>query len=231
MPLESSATLAAPGAPTIGTATAGNTSATVNWTRPTNDGGSAITEYRVQVYTGGGALVKTVSGIPGSATSTVVSGLTNGSTYKFKVLAVNAIGAGPLSSAFSNTVTPTAGTTAGTTVTAPGAPTIGTAVNGVTTDGTTISATAKWSAPTNNGGSAITAYRVKAIRVTSTGALHNTQPADPFQNAAASATQLKFTGLVNGAFYKFEVQASNTPAGQTKVWGKASAQSNQVTAR
>jgi len=49
--------------------------------------------------------VKTVSGIPGSATSTVVnSGLTNGSSYKFKVLAVNAVGASPLS-AFSNTVT------------------------------------------------------------------------------------------------------------------------------
>jgi manganese oxidase len=110
MPLESSATLAAPAAPTIGTAASGVTtdtavSATARWSAPANTGGSAITEYRVQVYTGSGKLVKTVSGIPASATSTVVnSGLTNGSSYKFKVLAVNAVGASPLS-AFSNTVT------------------------------------------------------------------------------------------------------------------------------
>jgi len=228
MPLESSATQSLPGAPTIGTATAGNASATVNWTAPDN-GGSAITEYRVRVTNAtNNTTVKTVSGIPGNATSANISGLTNGTAYKFQVRAVNAVGVGPFSN-FSNSVTPTAG--GGTTGTLPGAPTIGTAVNGVTTDGTTISATAKWSPPTNTGGAAITGYRVKAIRVTSTGAVHTNQPADPFQNAAASATQLKFTGLVNGAFYKFKVQASNTPAGQTKVWGPASQQSNQVTAR
>ncbi len=37
----------APGAPTIGTATAGNASATVSFTPPTNDGGSPITGYTV----------------------------------------------------------------------------------------------------------------------------------------------------------------------------------------
>ena len=38
-----------PGTPTIGTATAGDASATVNWTGPANNGGSAITGYEVQV--------------------------------------------------------------------------------------------------------------------------------------------------------------------------------------
>jgi len=220
-------TVTAPGAPTIGTATAGNTSATVNWTPPANNGGAAITEYRVEVFdVTTNATSITVAGIAGNTTSTQVTGLTNGTSYKFRVHAVNSAGAGAWS-AYSNTVTPTAGTT----VTLPGAPIIGTAVSGVTTDGTTISATAKWSPPANNGGAAITGYRVKAIRVTSAGALHSTQPANPYMTAGASATQLKFTGLVSGAYYKFEVQASNTPAGQTKVWGPASAQSNQVTAR
>jgi hypothetical protein len=48
--------------------------------------------------------------------------------------------------------------------------------------------------------------------------------------AGASARELEFTGgpLTQGALYKFEVQASNTPAGQTKVWGPASAQSDPV---
>jgi hypothetical protein len=184
----------------------------------------------VRVYNSAGTLLRNVAGIPGSATSAQVTNLTNGTAYKFKVQASNTpdgqTNVWGAESAFSNTVTPRASTTA----TLPGAPIIGTAVSGVTTD-TGVSATARWSAPTNNGGSAITGYRVKAIRVTSTGALHNTQPANPFQTAGASATQLRFTGLVSGAFYKFEVQASNTPAGQTKVWGSASAQSNQVTAR
>jgi manganese oxidase len=233
MPLERSATQSVPAAPTIPTATAGNASATVTWTHPDN-GGSAITEYRVKVTNANNnTTVKTVSGISGNATSTVISNLTNGTAYKFQVRAVNAVGVGPFS-AFSSTVTPRAGggtTPGGGPVTLPGAPAIGTAVNGVTTDGTTISATAKWSPPTNNGGSAITQYRVKAIRVTQAGAVHTNQPNNPFQTAAASATQLKVTGLVQGAFYKFEVQASNTPSGQTRVWGPASTQSNQVTAR
>src|ERR1035438_2488444 len=38
-----------PGAPTIGTATAGNASATVNWTAPASNGGSAITRSAVPV--------------------------------------------------------------------------------------------------------------------------------------------------------------------------------------
>ena len=39
------AVVTAPGAPTIGTATAGNASATVTWTPPANNGGSPITGY------------------------------------------------------------------------------------------------------------------------------------------------------------------------------------------
>jgi Chitobiase/beta-hexosaminidase C-terminal domain/Fibronectin type III domain/Bacterial Ig-like domain/Fn3 associated len=226
-------TITAPGAPTIGTATAGNASATVNWTPPANNGGRAITEYRVRVYNSAGTLLRNVASIPGDATSAQVTNLTNGTAYKFKVQASNTpdgqTNVWGAESAFSNTVTPTAGTT----VTLPGAPTIGTAASGVTTDGTTISATATWSPPTNTGGGAITGYRVKAIRYNSQGQLGTNQPANPFMTAGASARQLEFTGgpLTQGALYKFEVQASNTPAGQTKVWGPASAQSNTVTAR
>ncbi len=40
-------TAAAPGAPTVGTVTAGSGTATVNWTAPTNPGSSAITGYVV----------------------------------------------------------------------------------------------------------------------------------------------------------------------------------------
>ena len=85
------------GAPTIGTATAGNASATVAYTAPANTGGSAITTY-------------TATSSPGSFTGTgaspiTVSGLTNGTAYTFTVTATNVIGVSAASSA-SNSVSP-----------------------------------------------------------------------------------------------------------------------------
>jgi Ca2+-binding RTX toxin-like protein len=100
--------LTAPNAPTIGTATAGISSATVNWTAPASNGGPATTSFEIVVLTGT-TVVNTITGIPASATSQVVTGLTNGTTYTFQVRAVSAIGPSPLSAA-SNAVTPFADT-------------------------------------------------------------------------------------------------------------------------
>ena len=97
-----------PGAPTSVSAAAGNGSATVSWTAPSN-GGSAITSYTVTPYVGATAQLATVVG--GSVTSATVTGLTNGTSYTFKVSATNAVGTGPASAA-SNAVTPSAQTTA-----------------------------------------------------------------------------------------------------------------------
>jgi len=96
----------APGAPTAVTATAGNASATVSWTAPPN-GGSTILSYTITPYIGTTAQpTTTITGSP-PATSTTVTGLTNGQTYTFTITATNAINAGPASTA-SNAVTPTA---------------------------------------------------------------------------------------------------------------------------
>ena len=94
----------APGAPTGVTATAGNASAVVSWTAPSN-GGSAITSYTVTPFVGATAQTPTtVTGTP-PATTTTVTGLTNGTAYTFTVTATNAIGTGAASAA-SNPVTP-----------------------------------------------------------------------------------------------------------------------------
>ena len=177
----------APGAPLIRTATAGNATATVNWDAPATDGGSPVNEYRVQVFTGG-TLVNTVPGIDATARSRLVTGLTNGTSYTFRVLAVNAAGASAPSDA-SNAVTPTAPATV------PGAPTIGTATAGIG------SATVRWAAPANNGGSPITSYQVD---VRSGGAVVRTET-----GIASGATSAQITGLTELTTYNFVVRAVN----------------------
>ena len=85
-----------PGAPTIGIATAGNAQASVTFTAPSSDGGSAITSYT--------ATCGAISGI-GIVSPMVVTGLTNGTAYTCIVTATNAFGTGA-PSAVSNSVTP-----------------------------------------------------------------------------------------------------------------------------
>ena len=93
-----------PTAPTIGTAiaNAGRT-ATVRWTLGSN-GGSAITSHVVTAYlNGSGTVARSVTVNGATAVSATVTGLTNGGSYTFKVLARNAIGSSALS-ASSNAV-------------------------------------------------------------------------------------------------------------------------------
>ncbi len=97
-------TAAAPGAPTIGTATGSDGSAKVAFTAPASNGGLPITSYTATAVdttnpSNGG---QTASG--GSSPLTV-TGLTNGDTYTFTVTATNSQGTGAASAA-SNPVTP-----------------------------------------------------------------------------------------------------------------------------
>lgn len=91
-----------PDAPTIGTATGGNASAVVTFT-PNADGGSARTGCRITPYIG--ATAQTAQVFATTATSQTVTGLTNGSTYTFKVEDKNAIGYSAMSVA-TNAVVP-----------------------------------------------------------------------------------------------------------------------------
>jgi hypothetical protein len=96
----------APDAPTIiRDATAGDGTATINWTAPASDGGSPITGYVVTPYIGYSPQPSTT--FNSTATTETLTGLTNGSTYRFRVRAINAIGTGPYSKV-TNPVTPTA---------------------------------------------------------------------------------------------------------------------------
>ncbi len=136
-----------PSAPNAPTLTAGNTELEVAWTAPDDDGGSAITGYKVQhrVNTASEWLTSDTANIDtitdGTATSSTITGLTNGNSYDVRVRAVNAVGDGGWSVSATLTLS-----------TAPAAPT------GLTLVPVHQSITAAWTAPNNNGGSAITGY-------------------------------------------------------------------------
>jgi hypothetical protein len=85
-------------APTIGTATGGDSQASVTFTAPSNVGGSAITAYYA---------VSNPGQITSSAASSpvTVTGLTNGTSYTFTVWALNSFGPSAFSAA-SGSVSP-----------------------------------------------------------------------------------------------------------------------------
>jgi hypothetical protein len=182
-----------PGAPVIGSATAGDASASVTWTAPASDGGSAITGYAIIAIDTAGNPAGTTTATA-TATTATVTGLTNTRGYRLQVLAYNGVGTGALS-APSNTVTPTAPTPPPPTATVPKAPTIGTPTRG------NASALVRWTSPPN-GGSAITGYWVRVVNAANAqvGAL---------RPATAGATSLRVTGLVNGTAVRFQVKARN----------------------
>ena len=192
-----------PGAPTGVTGTSGNTSVSVAFTAPANNG-SAITGYTVQATdTTNPSSPTNGATANGTASPISVTGLTNGDAYTFTVTATNGDGNGPTSAA-SAAVTP--GTT-------PSAPTALIA----TPDGTTATtADLSWTAPTSNGGFPITSYTVNRA---SGGSGTKTC------TATAPATSCNVTGLTAKTTYTFTVTATNA-----KGTSAASAASNSITA-
>ena len=145
---QSSEVSATPQAPMVSTppqslkATAGNAVVNLSWTAPASNGGSAITGYNVYRGTSSAG-----EGFLTSVTSRSLSdtAVTNGTTYFYKVTAVNVAGESTPSSEVS--ATPSVPSTV------PSAPQ-GLVAKTSTTNGVALS----WSAPASNGGSAVTGY-------------------------------------------------------------------------
>ena len=174
--------VAKPGTPSAASAVAGNGQATVSWTAPST--GGTPTSYLVTPYIGATAQTPTTVN-SATATSAVVTGLTAGTSYTFKVQAVNSAGAGTASAA-TNAVTPTSAT-------APLAP------GSVAARPADSSVRLTWTAPID-GGSPLTKYTVTPY----IGGVAQT-PID----VSAPATGTTVTGLSDGTAYTFKVTATN----------------------
>jgi titin len=118
------------------TATQGVGLLTISWTEPDDDGGSPITGYSVTLTPGG----KTCK-VDQDATSCDISGLTIGTTYAAKVVAINGVGTSAAA------ISPS--------VKVVGAPTT---VRNLSATGLAKSAKVYFAVPANNGGSALTNY-------------------------------------------------------------------------
>lgn len=129
-----------PGVPRDAAASPGDSSATVTWTAPQSAGSDPIDEYTVTSNPGGGTC--STAGL-----SCVVTGLANGSSYTFSVVAES--GAGTSAAATTNAVRPAG---------APGR------VRHVTAKALKGGALLRWDAPAANG-ARVTKYRI----VTATG--------------------------------------------------------------
>lgn len=95
-------TASAPGAPTIGTITEGDASASITFSAPTDNGGATISGYEATCTAGSDSQTAT-----GTESPIAVTDLTNDTTYECSVTATNSAGTGVASATVS--VTPTAG--------------------------------------------------------------------------------------------------------------------------
>ena len=177
-----------PGTPTSVAATFTNGQVRVSWAAPAASGGTPITDFIVQWSTNSGETWTTLADGRSTVPSTTVTGLPYGSSYAFRVAAVNAVGMGAFSTA----------SAAVRLETVPGAPTgvIATAGNG--------RATVAWTAPASTGGTPITDYLIQYSR-------NNGTTWTTFADGMSNATSATVTGLVNGVAYVFRIAAVNAP--------------------
>lgn len=192
MPNQNFTTAAAaiiPTAPRNLSATAGDGYVDLDWDVPNSDGGASITNYEIHRSTSsdGEQLFHTTSDV---STTYRDSNVTNGTTYYYKVLAVNSVGNGPLSN--EDFDTPQAG------VAAPLAPLNLTVIAG---DGYVD---LDWDVPASDGGSAITDYQI--YRSTSSGVALD----DSYVLTGNTLTNYRDNNVENGTTYYYKVAAENS---------------------
>lgn len=171
-----------PSVPLSLNAVGGNGGVSLGWAAPFSNGGSSILRYYIfwsESATGPWTKIDTLS----AGLVYAHTGLTNGHTYFYQAAAVNAAGEGP------RTLTASA-----TPRTVPSAPVFDSAAGGVG------SVTLTWTAPSDNGGSALTKYSV--YRGTSSGS-------ETFLRDAGLATTMVDSSVIAGMTYYYRITVWN----------------------
>ncbi|MBT0995194.1 fibronectin type III domain-containing protein [Cellulomonas sp. DKR-3] len=188
-----SKSVSTPGAPTAAvtalTASPTVDSLKVSWRAPSSSatGGSPITGYAVAYRKGAGAWVEVPANRTSTATTATLTGLTSKSSYTVSVAPLNAVGEGP------------AATLSAVTLGLPSAPKSVKVVRG------DRSAAVTWTAPSANGGSAITGYTVeRRVQDPKTKAWSGWSAA---ASTSASTLTTNLGGLTNGVAYQVRVAA------------------------
>ncbi|TLZ86118.1 MAG: fibronectin type III domain-containing protein [Methanobacteriota archaeon] len=195
-----SAPPAPPSAPQNLAATGGNAQVTLTWQAPASDGGSPITNYKI--YRGVAPSTETLLTTVGNVLTYTDGAVTNGLTYYYQVSAVNSPGEGAKSNEASATPS-----TPPPPPTPPSAPT-----NLVATAGNAQVGLA-WQAPSSNGGSPITNYRI--YRGTSSNG-------ETLLATIGNVLTYTDTAVTNGVTYYYQVSAVNA-AGEGPRSNEASA--------
>jgi Ca2+-binding RTX toxin-like protein len=186
-----------PGAARIGKPDPAAAAAVVRWTAPIDNGGSPVQRYEIQVLNGAGRPTGTLRTAAAAAAVQTVTGLANGTAYRFRVRAVNALGAGPWSAA-STAVTPR---------TIPGKVRALTAKPGA--KGGKPTTTVRWTAPASTGGSKITGYRITWQRLNAKGSARGAAIVTTVPAGAKAASLTAPAEVPAGTRYRVTVQAVN----------------------
>ena len=160
--------------------------ASLYWSTPSTNGGTAITGYVAQYSTDSGATWNRAA-ISFVTRSFVFSNLAGGTSHMFRVTAVNAVG----ESVASNVVVAT-----------PPAPSVASAPRSISGFLSGNTAYLSWSSPASNGGSIVTGYVLESS--TDSGATWSTTA-----TTTATYRSSKIVGLAGGVSYSFRVRAIN----------------------
>src|SRR5881409_1068949 len=187
-----SATTSVVSSPPSGLAAAAVSSSQINlsWTAPADNGGSAITGYKIERSMDGGSSWSTLVANTGSTATTYSdTGLAHTTTYTYRVSAINSVGTSP----------PSNGASATALAIAPSPPS---ALGATAVSSSQINLS--WASPTDNGGSAITGYMIE--RSANGGSTWTTM----VSNSGSTATTYSDTGLAAGTTYTYRVSAINS---------------------
>jgi hypothetical protein len=184
-----SVTATTPCASGIPSGTRGNAQVSLSWSTPTYNGGASISDYTIEYSSNSGSSWSTFSRTASTSTSATITGLTNGTSYLFRVTPINSQGSGVVSSN-SSAVTP---------FTTADAPTI----NAISVSNQTLSVA--FSAPSSNGGNTITNYQYS----TNGGSSWTTR------SPTSTSSPIAITGLTNGTSYSVLIRAINSAGNGT----------------